>query len=161
MLTPRIALAPSLDLFGVPSRSKSASSSSDWIGKSRPSSAGAICSRTFATAFSTPLPRYRFLSPSRSSSASPSPVEAPEGTIALPVTSSPESSTSTVGKPRESRTSRATIFLIFTRFAFPFELVTGADDGLDVSADVEVAHDLHLPRIEQLHEVVHDEVDDF
>ena len=41
---------------------------------------------TFATAFSTPLPRYRFLSPSRSSSASCSPVDAPEGTMDRPRT---------------------------------------------------------------------------
>src|SRR4051794_20195787 len=63
-----------------------------------------------ATAFSTPLPRYRPLSPSRSSSASNAPVEAPEGTAARPtVPSSSPTSTSTVGLPRESRISRATI----------------------------------------------------
>src|SRR6185437_183805 len=60
-----------------------------------------------STALSTPLPRYRFLSPSRSSTASRVPVEAPEGTAALPV--APESrmtSASTVGLPRESMISR-------------------------------------------------------
>src|SRR5206468_11866422 len=41
---------------------------------------------------------------------------------ALPIfTWSPVSSTSTVGKPRESKTSRATMFLIFTRSAFRSE----------------------------------------
>src|SRR3954447_10789678 len=63
-----------------------------------------------ATAFSTPLPRYRPLSPSRSSSASNAPVEAPEGTAARAIVpSSSPISTSTVGLPRESRISRATI----------------------------------------------------
>jgi len=37
----------------------------------------------FSTAFSTPFPRYRLLSPSRSSHASSSPVDAPLGTAAL------------------------------------------------------------------------------
>ena len=41
-------------------------------------------SLTCSTAFSTPLPRKRALSPSRSSSASRLPVDAPEGTIAVP-----------------------------------------------------------------------------
>src|SRR6267154_5060433 len=61
-----------------------------------------------ATALSTPLPRYFDLSPSRSSRASCSPVEAPEGTAARP--SAPPSrmtSASTVGLPRESMTWRA------------------------------------------------------
>ena len=42
------------------------------------------------------------------------PVEAPEGTAARPMTASPaQRSTSIVGKPRESRISRATTLLIF------------------------------------------------
>src|SRR5262249_27202905 len=63
---------------------------------------------TFCTAFKTPLPRYLDLSPSRSSRASCSPVEAPEGTAARP--KAPDSrvtSASTVGLPRESMTWRA------------------------------------------------------
>src|SRR3990172_1872484 len=65
-------------------------------------------SLTFSTAFRTPLPKYRSLSPSRSSTASFSPVEAPLGMAALPtVPSSSVSSTSTVGFPRESRISPA------------------------------------------------------
>src|SRR5713226_1126800 len=67
----------------------------------------AISVLALATALSTPLPRYFDLSASRSSSASCSPVEAPEGTAARP--SAPPSSTtsaSTVGLPRESRTCR-------------------------------------------------------
>ncbi|SKW43028.1 Uncharacterised protein [Mycobacteroides abscessus subsp. abscessus] len=55
----------------------------------------------------TPLPPYR-ASPSRSSTASCSPVEAPEGTAARAnVPSVKATSTSTVGLPRESRISRA------------------------------------------------------
>ena len=64
-------------------------------------------SLTFATALPTPLPAHAS-PPSRSSVASNSPVEAPEGTAARP--RAPESSatsTSTVGLPRESRIWRA------------------------------------------------------
>jgi hypothetical protein len=47
-------------------------------------------------------------SPSRSSTASCWPVDAPDGTAAVPVEpSSSTASTSTVGLPRESRISRA------------------------------------------------------
>ena len=78
-------------------------------------SAFAISPLTLATAFRTPLPPYRALSPSRSSSASRSPVDAPDGTAARP--SAPPSSvtsTSTVGLPRESRISRPCTRVIFT-----------------------------------------------
>src|SRR5438445_8348425 len=70
---------------------------------------------TLPTAFRTPLPPYRAASPSRSSSASRSPVEAPDGTAARP-NAPPASvtSTSTVGFPRESRISRAWTRVIFT-----------------------------------------------
>src|SRR5215471_17201389 len=79
-----------------------------------PMSAGAITSLTFLTAFNTPLPRKRFLSPSRNSSASCSPVDAPDGTIDRPRTPlSSWQSTSTVGLPRESNTSLALIVWIF------------------------------------------------
>ena len=67
-----------------------------------------MISLTFLTAFKVPLPKKRDLSPSLNSNASLSPVEAPEGTIALP--KAPDSvvtSTSTVGLPRESITSLA------------------------------------------------------
>ena len=63
---------------------------------------------TFATAFADALAAPSASPPSRSSVASNSPVEAPEGTAARP--SAPESSatsTSTVGLPRESRIWRA------------------------------------------------------
>src|SRR5438105_13595175 len=65
------------------------------------------------TASSTPLPRKRFLSPSRSSSASREPVDAPEGTAARP--SAPDSSTQSTsidGFPREARISRQKISTI-------------------------------------------------
>lgn len=52
--------------------------------------------------------------PARSSNASCSPVEAPDGTDARPIMpDSNTTSTSTVGLPLESRISRATIFSIF------------------------------------------------
>jgi len=63
---------------------------------------------TDLTAFRTPLPPYRVLSPSRNSKASRLPVDAPEGTQAKALT--PDDSvisTSTVGLPRESKISRA------------------------------------------------------
>src|SRR5664279_2871318 len=69
---------------------------------------GAITSFTLATAFSTPLPPYRALSPSRSSTASLAPVDAPDGTEAdTRVPSASVTKTRTVGLPRESRISRA------------------------------------------------------
>src|SRR6185437_1817642 len=78
-----------------------------WSRASAPSTADFRTVLTCSTALSTPLPRYRFLSPSRSSTASRVPVEAPEGTAARPM--APESrmtSASTVGLPRESMISR-------------------------------------------------------
>src|SRR6187401_433254 len=79
-----------------------------------PRSASAIGPSTCATALRTPFPAYRFLSPSRSSSASRSPVDAPDGTAAVPL-APPDRTTvaSTVGKPRESRISRARTVSIF------------------------------------------------
>ena len=68
---------------------------------------------TAATALVTPLPRNFDLSPSRSSTASCAPVEAPDGTAARPIDpSSSTTSTSTVGLPRLSRIWRATISTI-------------------------------------------------
>src|SRR5579862_4931230 len=60
------------------------------------------------TALRTPLPPYRALSPSRFSTASCAPVDAPDGTIAS--STAPKlvaTDTATVGLPRESSTSRA------------------------------------------------------
>ena len=62
-----------------------------------------MSSLTFETALATPLPPQAS-PPSRSSVASNSPVEAPDGTAARPVAPvSSVTSTSTVGFPRESR----------------------------------------------------------
>ena len=84
-----------------------------WSVTSMPITFLAILSFTLATALRTPLPPKRDLSPSRNSTASCSPVEAPEGTSARPKPpSSVYSSTSTVGLPRESRTSRPKISVI-------------------------------------------------
>jgi len=53
------------------------------------------------------------LSPSLNSNASFAPVEAPEGALAHPYPpNSVQTSASTVGVPRESKISRATIFSI-------------------------------------------------
>src|SRR5712692_8146674 len=67
----------------------------------------AIVFSTLLTALRTPLPPYRFASPSRSSSASCLPVDAPDGTIAVALPDSVKAVTDTVGFPRESSTSCA------------------------------------------------------
>src|SRR5207248_5979065 len=73
-----------------------------------PSRRGAMTSLTFFTASSTPFPPKRFWSPSRSSTASCSPVEAPLGTAARPAAPLDSvTSASMVGLPRLSRISRA------------------------------------------------------
>ena len=56
MDTARIALAPSLPLFLVPSSSIMRSSMAFWSVGSLPMSAGAMMVLTFSTAFVTPLP---------------------------------------------------------------------------------------------------------
>jgi hypothetical protein len=89
-------------LFAVPSSSIIDLSSASWSAGSRPFTASASSPFTFATAFVTALPAHA-LPPSRSSTASNSPVEAPEGTAARPAAPDFRStSTSTVGFPRES-----------------------------------------------------------
>jgi hypothetical protein len=55
--TARMALAPSLDLLGVPSRSSIRRSTPAWSEASIPTISGAMTSVTLATAFFTPLPR--------------------------------------------------------------------------------------------------------
>ena len=105
---PRIAFAPRRDLFLVPSSSISAPSTERWSSASTPASAAAISPSTFRTACRTLLPPYLLLSPSRSSTASNRPVEAPDGTAARPLApDSSVTSTSMVGLPRESRIWRA------------------------------------------------------
>ncbi len=104
---PRIALAPRRPLFGVPSASSIARSTASWSRASRPVTASASSPLALATACVTPLPPQAS-PPSRSSTASNSPVEAPDGTAARPL--APEASvtsTSTVGFPRLSRICRA------------------------------------------------------
>src|SRR2546429_9980746 len=83
-----------------------------------PSSRGPITSFTFFTASSTPLPPNRFGSPSRSSTASCSPVEAPLGTAARPAAPLDRvTSASMVGLPRLSRISRARTEIIVLMMA--------------------------------------------
>src|SRR3954452_10162852 len=102
-----MALAPSRPLLSLPSRSRRRRSVAIWSSASWPRSASAISPFTAATAFRTPLPPNRPLSPSRSSTASRVPVDAPEGTAARPCAPlSRKTSTSTVGLPRQSMTSR-------------------------------------------------------
>src|SRR5262245_25598573 len=75
------------------------------------------------TAFDTPFPIQRFLSPSRSSIASFSPVEAPDGTAARPLAPlSSVTSASTVGFPRESMICLPVISLIALMVASPASL---------------------------------------
>ncbi|OQB90499.1 MAG: hypothetical protein BWX84_01870 [Verrucomicrobia bacterium ADurb.Bin118] len=106
--TARMALAPSRAFVSVPSSLSIAASTASWSRASIPRNARARVVFTLATALLTPLPRYRFLLPSRSSTASCSPVLAPEGTAARPIVPQHKmTSTSTVGLPRESRISRA------------------------------------------------------
>src|SRR5439155_13201834 len=112
--TPRRALAPRLEESRVPSVSRRRASTASCATGSRSRTAGARTLTTLSTARSTPLPRKRAASPSRSSRASREPVEAPDGTAARPkVPSSRWTSTSTVGLPRESRISRAFTSLMY------------------------------------------------
>ena len=105
--TARIALAPRWRLLGVASRSSIVRSMSSCSRASKPLSAPAIGPLMLETAVRTPLPRKRSRSPSRSSTASWAPVDAPEGTAARPRTPvSRRTSASTVGLPLESRISR-------------------------------------------------------
>src|SRR5438552_18781266 len=77
-----------------------------------------MTSFTFLTASSTPLPPNRFWSPSRSSTASCSPVEAPLGTAARPAAPLERvTSASMVGLPRLSRISRARTEMIVLMMA--------------------------------------------
>src|SRR5437660_10583115 len=78
-----------------------------------PSRRGAMTSLTFFTASSTPFPPKRFGSPSRGSTASCCPVEAPLGTAARPAAPlASVTSASRVGFPRLSRISRARTAMI-------------------------------------------------
>ena len=107
--TASVALAPSRVLFGVPSSSTSCRSSAAWSLASKPARAAAISPLTCATACFTSSPP-KALPPSRSSSASRVPVDAPAGTMARPVAPPCSvSSASTVGRPRLSQTRRAWI----------------------------------------------------
>src|SRR5439155_26804741 len=81
---------------------------------------------TLATARRTPFPSKRAWSPSRSSTASCRPVLAPDGTMARPKPPPWQwTSTSTVGLPRLSNTSRAWTRAIESGFA----ITTSAERG--------------------------------
>ena len=118
--TPTMALAPRCALFAVPSRSMSVLSTSARSANVRPRTASAISPLTFATARSTPLPPKRDGSPSRSSTASLDPVDAPEGTPARARVPSPSVTvTASVGPPRESRISTASTPVTVSSMARP------------------------------------------
>mmetsp|Transcript_39509 Transcript_39509/g.86295 ORF Transcript_39509/g.86295 Transcript_39509/m.86295 type:complete len:262 (-) Transcript_39509:2664-3449(-) len=113
METARIALAPRAVLlqphsFCVPSHlSTIILSMVTCCVASMPMICGPMTSRTFRTARRTPLPMAREASPSRNSRASYTPVDAPDGTAARKEPRDVQTSTSTVGTPRESKISRA------------------------------------------------------
>ena len=110
--TPKIALAPNFDLFGVPSKSIIIWSTLFCSKTEKPSNSWAIIVFTLSTAFKTPLP-IKSLPPSLNSTASCSPVEAPDGTAALPkYPFSVVTSTSIVGFPLESKICLAWMFII-------------------------------------------------
>ena len=105
--TPRMAFAPSLLLFSVPSKEISKLSILNWSAF-LPINAGLIILLTLSTAFKTPFPSYLFGSLSRSSKASLEPVDAPLGTDAVAVIPlSNVMSTSIVGFPLLSSISLA------------------------------------------------------
>ena len=79
-----------------------------WSVASMPMSLGAMRSLTLETAVRTPLPMWRS-PPSRSSTASYAPVDAPDGTDARDMMPPATMSTSTVGLPRLSYIWRALI----------------------------------------------------
>src|SRR5215469_15222853 len=129
MDTPMMAFAPIRDLPGVPSKSISAWSTSRWSSASWPRIASRNSSSLrLSTARVTPLPPYS-LPPSRSSTASNAPVDAPLGTPARPKDpSSRTTSTSRVGFPRESRICLACTASMDATVSAPcYERVLGSD----------------------------------
>ena len=82
--TPRMALAPSRALLGVPSASIRARSTARWSRASTPSRMSAISPLTLADRLAGRPCRRSGRPPSRSSTASNDPVEAPDGTMARP-----------------------------------------------------------------------------
>jgi hypothetical protein len=114
--TASTALAPSRLRSGEPSASRSAASRVSWSSASTPIARAASSPRTLATAPRTPRPPY-LVPPSRSSTASWAPVEAPDGTTTAP--RAPErrdTSQATVGSPRESSASHAKTSVIAAAF---------------------------------------------
>ena len=83
--TPNIAFAPKFDLFSVSSNNINSLSIFLWSYAFIPIIFLAIFLFTFSTAFCTPFPKNLVLSLSRSSTASKLPVDAPDGTNAVPV----------------------------------------------------------------------------
>mmetsp|Transcript_11301 Transcript_11301/g.41904 ORF Transcript_11301/g.41904 Transcript_11301/m.41904 type:complete len:304 (+) Transcript_11301:750-1661(+) len=129
--TAKIAFAPSLPLFLVPSSSIIRSSMVFCSVGSLPISAGPRMVLMFSTAFVTPLPIHLALSPSRSSTASWMPVEAPLGVIARNMPLCVYTSASTVGFPLLSKICLPTILVIaagvcFRRYSAMNEMGSGA-----------------------------------
>ena len=82
--TAKIAFAPRFVFPFVPSALIIAASMAYMSDASIPVRTSFIVPLILVTAFVTPFPRYLSLSPSLSSSASNSPVDAPEGAVPLP-----------------------------------------------------------------------------
>ena len=119
METARMAFAPRRDLSFVPSTSIIALSTAQVSDASIPFKVSLMTVLMFSTAFCTPFPRYLALSPSRNSSASNSPVDAPLGAMPRPTTPPARTtSASTVGFPLESRISLPFTSSIFRLFTF-------------------------------------------
>ena len=111
--TPKIAFAPKFDLFSVSSNSINVLSIFLWSYTFISISFFDIFLFTFSTALLTPFPINLFLSLSLNSTASKLPVDAPDGTIAVPENPpSVTTSTWTVGFPLESKISNASMFSI-------------------------------------------------
>ena len=99
-----MAFAPKIALLGVPSNSIIFLSINACSLTSVPTIKLRISVLILFTAYKTPFPKYTLLSRSLSSTASYFPVEAPEGTAALPIIPcAVVTSASTVGLPLESR----------------------------------------------------------
>ena len=110
---PNIAFAHRFDLLGVPSRAIIASSNCAIVVYSFHTISWAKIVLTLCTALRTHFHRYLVLSPSLSSSASWTHVDAPDGTIARQVVESSVTSTSMVGFHLLSSTSLACTWVIF------------------------------------------------
>lgn len=104
ILRASVALAASLDVFGVASRPMRRWSIARWAGGACPLTARAISPRRCSTGFETSCPRWRFASPSRGRRVLCRPSHVPLGTVAPP--SAPDSGATVALIVRRSLESR-------------------------------------------------------